>query len=296
MKIYHVKLHFKQMLLLSFISAYIYAQTPDTHIQISSRLLSPLGDTALADSVHNYHPGLLPPSEIMEKSDNPDHNFVLSIDGNITWEFKNNALVEGPGNDLQILAAWPSDGTLKAWISKHGRHFTYLGEVAQSGLLNIETVATSGQHYHYIKLRYTHNNYDSLHAQIYGIEAINGPAILNIPVKSMFEARSTDWQQDAAERINVIAQQILSYNPKRIIIEVYSDTRGDADYLTNLTQTQADLLCDKLRSACKINPLLFFAIGLGASNQIICENADDAIKLNQRIRICIDPLTGPEKI
>ena len=259
----------------------------------------PLGQLALADSVVDFRPRL---ADLGIEPDTPSAvtdslpGYTLEDGGWITWRFMDNCLLDGHGDDLEVLGTWPQEGTLRAWISHDSRHFLPLGVVPlQNHRLDLASTARAGQFYTLVRLRYTAPPSGEA-ARIVNVAALNGPGSFVIPGERLFEGRSATPSAMANETLATVAKTIRLLNPLRVTIEGHLDPRGDADYLLALSQSQADTVATRLMGLTLLDPLRFVAVGLGADEQMDTVDLSESELLNlRRIRILVTPQRETQK-
>jgi outer membrane protein OmpA-like peptidoglycan-associated protein len=113
--------------------------------------------------------------------------------------------------------------------------------------------------------------------------------VLTLPESIWTEARASELATAASARLEPLAA-LLANNPDyRIIIESYTDNRGNADALQQLTQDRARILAEQLITA-GIDGARIEANGLGSARPV-ASNARNAGRLrNRRIEITLVPV------
>jgi outer membrane protein OmpA-like peptidoglycan-associated protein len=112
--------------------------------------------------------------------------------------------------------------------------------------------------------------------------------VLTLPESIWTEARASNLSPAASAKLEPLAA-LLANNPDyRILIEAYTDNRGNADALQQLTQDRARILAEQFVSA-GIDSTRIEANGLGAAKPV-APNTKTAGRLrNRRIEITLVP-------
>lgn len=99
-------------------------------------------------------------------------------------------------------------------------------------------------------------------------------------------ARSSEFASSAATKVEPLAA-LLANNPEtQIIIEAYSDNRGDETALRKLTQDRADALAARLSQA-GVDGARLRATGLGAANPVAPNGTASGRLRNRRVEIIL---------
>jgi outer membrane protein OmpA-like peptidoglycan-associated protein len=117
--------------------------------------------------------------------------------------------------------------------------------------------------------------------------------VIVLPETLWSNARAADLSTKASATVEPLAA-LLSNNPDfQIVIEAYTDNRGDETSLQKLTQDRAEALAGMLVAA-GVDSARIQASGMGASNPI-ASNSKPATRLrNRRIEITLVPVNTSE--
>jgi len=116
--------------------------------------------------------------------------------------------------------------------------------------------------------------------------------VLTLPESLWTNARATDLSAAAQAKIEPLAA-LLANNPDyQIVIEAYTDSRGEEGLLQQLTQDRARILAEQFVSA-GVDGARIQANGMGASNPIAPNSKPNNRLRNRRIEITLMPQGAP---
>jgi outer membrane protein OmpA-like peptidoglycan-associated protein len=116
--------------------------------------------------------------------------------------------------------------------------------------------------------------------------------VLTLPESLWTNARTSDLSAAAQAKLEPLAA-LLANNPDfQIVIEAYTDNRGDEASLQQLTQERARILADQFVSA-GVDGTRIQANGMGASNPIAPNSKPNNRLRNRRIEITLTPASAP---
>ena len=116
--------------------------------------------------------------------------------------------------------------------------------------------------------------------------------VLTLPESLWTNARATDLSAAAQAKLEPLAA-LLANNPDfQIVIEAYTDNRGDEASLQQLTQDRARILADQFVSA-GVDGTRIQANGMGASNPLAPNSKPNNRLRNRRIEITLTPASAP---
>ena len=102
-------------------------------------------------------------------------------------------------------------------------------------------------------------------------------------------ARSSELVATAAAKLEPLAALLASNPDYQILIEVYTDNKGDEVSLQQLTQDRARVLSERLQSA-GVDPSRIQANGMGASNPLTKNTTVAGRSRNRRTEITLTPI------
>jgi outer membrane protein OmpA-like peptidoglycan-associated protein len=116
--------------------------------------------------------------------------------------------------------------------------------------------------------------------------------VLTLPETLWTNARATDLSTAAQAKLEPLAA-LLANNPDyQIVIEAYTDNRGDEASLQQLTQDRARVLADRFVSA-GVDGTRIQANGMGTANPIAPNTKPNTRLRNRRIEITLMPGNAP---
>jgi outer membrane protein OmpA-like peptidoglycan-associated protein len=111
------------------------------------------------------------------------------------------------------------------------------------------------------------------------------------PVRLAFAADGTELLPAANTLLDLVAHSLRSYDGTAIVIAVYTDAIGSADYNQRQSEARAAALVEAL-NARGIAPERLIARGLGKSAQLEAPNTPEGRDLNRRVQLVITPLSS----
>lgn len=112
---------------------------------------------------------------------------------------------------------------------------------------------------------------------------------LALPESMWTSPRGSDLAATAAAKLEPLAALLASNPDYQILIEVYTDNKGDEVSLQQLTQDRARVLSERLQSA-GVDPSRIQANGMGASNPLTKNTTVAGRSRNRRTEITLTPV------
>ena len=117
--------------------------------------------------------------------------------------------------------------------------------------------------------------------------------VLILPDSLWAGARVADLAPKAASTLDPLAA-LLANNPDfQIVIEAYTDSRGDSDTLQRLTQDRAEALAGRLVSA-GVDSARIQSSGMGGANPVAANSSAAGRLRNRRTEITLVPVAGSD--
>ena len=107
---------------------------------------------------------------------------------------------------------------------------------------------------------------------------------LILPEKIWTNARKAELASAAAAQLEPLAALLASNPDYQILIEAYTDNKGDEVTLQQLTQERARVLSDRFQTA-GVDPMRIQANGMGGSNPLASNNTVAGRTKNRRVEI-----------
>jgi outer membrane protein OmpA-like peptidoglycan-associated protein len=111
---------------------------------------------------------------------------------------------------------------------------------------------------------------------------------LTLPENIWANARNATLATASAAKLEPLAALLASNPDYQILIEAYTDNRGDEVSLQQLTQERARVLSDRFQSA-GVEPTRIQANGMGASNPVAPNTTVAGRTKNRRVEITFTP-------
>jgi outer membrane protein OmpA-like peptidoglycan-associated protein len=111
---------------------------------------------------------------------------------------------------------------------------------------------------------------------------------LILPENIWSNARKADLSTASAAKLEPLAALLASNPDYQILIEAYTDNRGDEVSLQQLTQERARVLSDRFQSA-GVEAARIQANGMGASNPVAPNTTVAGRTRNRRVEITFTP-------
>ena len=111
------------------------------------------------------------------------------------------------------------------------------------------------------------------------------------PVRLAFAADGTELLPAAATLLDLVAHSLRSYERTAIVVAVYTDAIGSADYNQHQSEARAAVLVEALESR-GVAPARLVARGRGESAQLEAPNTPEGRDLNRRVQLVITPLSS----
>jgi outer membrane protein OmpA-like peptidoglycan-associated protein len=118
-------------------------------------------------------------------------------------------------------------------------------------------------------------------------ETLDSLKILKQKTVINFASNSNELKDEAYEKLDEIARFMVKSPNSEIIIEGYTDARGDRSYNKRLSEFRANMVKNYL-VAKGIDPSKIEAIGFGAQNFVASNDTEENRSLNRRVEIKIN--------
>lgn len=129
-------------------------------------------------------------------------------------------------------------------------------------------------------------------ARFGAVRETNRGLVLTLNETLWKDARASDLSAAAAAKLEPLAALFANSPDYTIVIEAYTDNRGDETILQQLTQDRARVLADRFITA-GVDGARIQANGMGASNPIASNSKPATRPRNRRIEITLMPAGAP---
>jgi len=122
---------------------------------------------------------------------------------------------------------------------------------------------------------------------------VRSPGALELwyPVRLAFAADGTELLPTANTLLDLVARSLHSYDRTGIVVAVYTDAIGSADYNQRQSEARAAVLVEALKAR-GIAPERLIVRGMGKSAQLEAPNTPEGRDLNRRVQLVITPLSS----
>jgi outer membrane protein OmpA-like peptidoglycan-associated protein len=124
------------------------------------------------------------------------------------------------------------------------------------------------------------------------VRETNRGLVLTLPETLWMDARASDLSAASAAKLEPLAALFANNPDYQIVIEAYTDNRGDEAILQQLTQDRARILAERFISA-GVDGARIQANGMGTSNPVAPNSKPANRPRNRRIEITLMPADAP---
>ncbi len=124
------------------------------------------------------------------------------------------------------------------------------------------------------------------------VRETNRGLVLTLPETLWTDARASDLSASSAAKLEPLAALFANNPDYQIVIEAYTDNRGDEAILQQLTQDRARILAERFISA-GVDGARIQANGMGISNPVAPNSKPANRPRNRRIEITLMPADAP---
>ena len=263
----------------------------------------PLGAISFADEVLSFRvgdPGPANPEDarVIEALGPPDYDQAnedqylnLGCGGQIVFRFVDNALTDGPGDDLFVFEIGPMAEETMVAISDDGVRWIDVGAISGGHAgLDIGAHVQRGAVFHYVRLTDAQGDCSSdwPGADIDAVGAIGGALQFSLDSAVLFDTGRSELRPEARAELDRLAAEIGRYSGGRITVEGHTDAVGsDADNMT-LSRARAEAVRAHLDAVLGSS---FTLVGeaYGESRPLGSNDTEEGRARNRRVAVIMDP-------
>lgn len=285
-------------------SSSLNAQAPESYTDFRNETIElPLGGLSFVDRVVAQVDGSRKPREAERSAENaigaPDYRsrgdgnaFTLGCQGNATFEFIDNALVDTPGIDLYVFEVGSDVEPTSIELSKDGNNWTSIGEISGGHTgIDIAEYGISGQSYRFVRLtdagQFCSGDWPG--ADIDAIAAVGSALRFELSSNVLFDFDEFELKADARLALDDLTSQLDDLSIASMTIVGHTDSRGSDTYNQELSQRRAESVAQYLRGHSTGLPAVIQAIGLGETEPIEENTTEDGRAKNRRVEILVIP-------
>lgn len=257
----------------------------------------PLGSLSFADEVVDfYHPKreknqkdlLQEPDYIKSNNENDNNIYSLGLEGSVTIQFTDNALVDVNGPDLYIFEIGKIEPT-KLSISKDNKEWIEVGEIeGGTAFVDIADFVKPNELFYYVKLDdlVTYSEWPG--ADVDAIAAIGSALRLQLDSKVLFDTGKSELKPEGIEAVKELANSIKILKEGKLIVEGHTDNVGSATTNQKLSVARAKSVSAELQKHLP-KAFNFQEVGYGESRPIVENDSPENRAKNRRVEILVIP-------
>lgn len=273
-----------------------------TYVSEASLVYLPLGDASFADEViaAKYLSGnILFPKEnvlhtpdyvLMKKLSDNKGIYSLGLNGSLTIQFTNNALVDVNGPDLFVFEAGEIEPTILE-ISTDGSNWINVGMISGgTAEVDIAKYVKPGDYFYYVRLTDRNTKSTIAGADIDAIAAIGAAIKLNLNAAVLFDFGKSNLKEEGVAAVKKLAQQLQSMPAAQLNIDGFTDDIGNEDANIKLSLQRAQAVSAILKQELKSKTgFIYKESGKGKANPVVANNSEDNRQKNRRVEIVVSP-------
>lgn len=262
----------------------------------------PLGAASFADRVVSHQtgnpaggfsPGALgaPDMSMRTYEDFNPRVCNVGINGVLTLEFIDNALVDVTGPDLFVFELGEIEAT-KLEISKDGKNWIEVGTIeGGTAAVDIQEFVRPGETFHFVRITDLNSPSVLPGADIDAVAVIGGAVRLQLDSSVLFEFGKYHIKPDAKDALTEMVQKILQIEKGTILIEGHTDNVGNANSNQILSKNRAESVAEFLKNSLGETQRKYQwkTQGFGDSQPIVPNDTEENRQLNRRVEILIIP-------
>lgn len=272
---------------------------PDGH---GGKVFIPLGDIAFADEVIRYTPGdPAPIADAMDSSyclgtpnfDGLDGGFLtLGCGGSIVLHFTDNALVNGPGNDLYVFELGKYVETTMLSISRDGKKWIDVGEIAGGNTaVDINKAVKPGEVFNYVKLTDLKSDCKGSWpgADIDAVAAVGSGRQFTLNAEVLFDLDKALIKTAAKPKLDSLVNTINAMAVSQVIISGFTDSLGSDVHNQDLSTRRSKAVNDYVKARLTDKTISLFTFGYGEQFPVAPNATDKGRKRNRRVEVVVVP-------
>lgn len=280
-----------------------HAQTAKSYTDYRKNVVElPLGAASFADRVVLHEPGKRPPKKSEADPANalgePDYKragdgraFTLGCRGRATFEFVDNALVDGPGVDLYVFEVGRDVEPTKIDLSKDGKTWVEIGNI-DGGRTSIDLAnyGLKGQDFRFVRVtdlgKYCSGGWPG--ADIDAIAAVGSAVRFLLSSNVLFDFDKSNLRSGANDALNDLVAKLKKLNYSSIAVVGHTDSKGSDSYNIALSQRRAKSVSEMLRSKLPHDGLEIVSEGRGESEPVASNSTEIGRQKNRRVEVIVN--------
>jgi outer membrane protein OmpA-like peptidoglycan-associated protein len=123
------------------------------------------------------------------------------------------------------------------------------------------------------------------------VEHGDGVVVLHFPARQAFAADRAELLPAGTAFLDAVARSLREYRRSRVVVAVYTDAIGSAEFNQQQAQTRAGVVVAYLQIR-GVAPERLVARGVGEAEQLPAPNTPEGRDLNRRLELTITPLSS----
>ncbi|TND07422.1 MAG: OmpA/MotB [Bacteroidetes bacterium] len=272
---------------------------PDGH---GGRVTIPLGDIAFADKIVRYFPGdPAPVASAMDSSlcrgipdfDNGDGGFLtLGCGGSVILQFTNNALVNGPGNDLFVFELGKYVEKTRLSISRDGKNWIDVGDIEGGNTaVDISKAAKPGEVFNYVRLTDLRSDCKGSWpgADIDAVAAVGSGRQYTLNTEVLFDPDQAVIKSAAKPSLDSLIASINAMPVSQVVISGHTDSLGTDAHNKDLSSRRAKAVNAYIKARVTDKTVTFYNFGYGEMYPVAPNLTDEGRKRNRRVEVVVVP-------
>ena len=292
------------LLLTTGMSGTVQAQQPRSYTDYRKEVVHfPLGARSFVDRVHSVREGTKKPlkteSDPKAALGEPDYQkpgdgraFSLGCHGEATFEFTDNAIVDGPGPDLYIFEVGRDVEPTKVSLSNDGKTWEQIGEIAGGRTsIDLADYGLAGRNFRFVRLQDTGQFCGGRWpgADIDAIGAIGSAIRLRLESRVLFDFDKAELKSDASAALNKLVGELSKLRFSSLAIVGHTDARGSNSYNQNLSERRAQAVANYVTRHMPQTAVKVTASGRGELEPIESNETDEGRAANRRVEVIVFP-------
>jgi outer membrane protein OmpA-like peptidoglycan-associated protein len=259
----------------------------------------PLGDLSFADNVISHLLGSPTGGNTLGSIGVPDmfrENFSdgdpkicnIGINGVLTLEFTNNAIIDVNGPDIYIFEMGAIEPTLLE-ISKDGNTWIQVGQIkGGTAMVDISASAKPGETYTLVRLTDLNTPSELPGADVDAVAAIGGAMRLNLDSSLLFDTGKYQLKESALQSLKRLVSEIQKIPKGLIKVEGHTDNVGNPNSNKSLSENRAKEVSNYLKKNLSSH-YTFQVNGFGETQPIKPNDTEENKQRNRRVEILVIP-------
>ncbi|MEM7428674.1 MAG: OmpA family protein [Pseudomonadota bacterium] len=218
--------------------------------------------------------------------------YTLGCRGSITLEFTDNAVVDGPGQDLYVFEVGPDVEPTEVALSNDGENWTDIGLIAGGkASLDLAERGLKGRHFRFVRLtdtgRFCRNRWPG--ADIDAVGAISSAVRLRLESNVLFDFDQARLKPDADHALARLVERLNDMGFSRLSVIGHTDARGSDGYNRLLSERRAEAVATFLDVHLRQQNAQVTVTGRGEKEPVASNRTEEGRAANRRVEVIVFP-------